>query len=219
MSEQVIITQTSPKIVTISGAGTKGDQGVPGPTGPAGSKWYTGAGAPSSGTGVTGDFYLNTSSGSYYEKTDANTWTVRGSLTGPAGATGAAGADGADGTSSAWHVGSGAPAGALGADTDLYLDDTNGDVYEKAAGAWSAVANIMGPAGSRRPGFGALRRVSRSSRHDGGRHRHARVARRPRARAADGGGDRRARLDGALRLRSGGSRLHDPGCRRARVAS
>lgn len=62
--------------------------------------------------------------------------------TGPTGATGAAGADG-----SVWHEGTGAPVGGLGADGDFYLNDSNGDVYEKAAGSWSVVANIQGPQG------------------------------------------------------------------------
>lgn len=51
------------------------------------------------------------------------------------------------GSGSAWHSGSGAPGSGLGADGDYYLNADNGDVYAKAAGAWSVVANIKGPPG------------------------------------------------------------------------
>jgi hypothetical protein len=53
--------------------------------------------------------------------------------------------DGVDG--STWFNGAGAP-GVLGIDGDYYLDDTNGDVYQKVAGVWTVVGNIMGPAGA-----------------------------------------------------------------------
>lgn len=53
---------------------------------------------------------------------------------------------GADGTE--WHVGAGAPSGALGVDEDFYLNSTNGDVYKKASGSWSVVDNLTGPAGA-----------------------------------------------------------------------
>jgi hypothetical protein len=33
-------------------------------------------------------------------------------------------------------------------DTDLYLNTTNGDVYQKAAGVWGVVDNITGPTGA-----------------------------------------------------------------------
>lgn len=72
-------------------------------------------------------------------------------IDGTNGADGLNGADGIDGTDGAlWHVGSGAPAGATGADNDMYFDLASGDVYgPKAAGAWgAAVANIMGPPGA-----------------------------------------------------------------------
>lgn len=50
---------------------------------------------------------------------------------GPAGAT--------------WYTGTGAPAGALGVDGDLYLENATGDVYKRAAGVWAVEANIEGP--------------------------------------------------------------------------
>jgi hypothetical protein len=76
----------------ISGGGGGGT----GPAGAPGEQWFLGTGAPSSGTGIVGDLYLNTTNGDYYEKTGTSVWTLRGNLTGPTGATGAAGADGSD---------------------------------------------------------------------------------------------------------------------------
>jgi len=61
------------------------------------------------------------------------------------GATGATGAPG-----SVWRNGAGAPSNSLGANGDYYLNDSNGDVYLKSAGAYAIVANIQGPVGSSR---------------------------------------------------------------------
>lgn len=60
--------------------GPQGPQGVQGPAGSSGSpgaagaKWWNGAGAPSNGTGVAGDYYLNTTNGDVYEKVGSS-WT------------------------------------------------------------------------------------------------------------------------------------------------
>jgi hypothetical protein len=47
-----------------------------------------------------------------------------------------------------WHVGAGAPAGGLGVNGDFYLNSSNGDVYQKAAGVWGVVDNLTGPTGA-----------------------------------------------------------------------
>lgn len=54
-----------------------------------GSTWRSGIGAPGTALGKVGDWYLNTSTGDYSEKTAATTWTPRGNLTGPTGPPGA----------------------------------------------------------------------------------------------------------------------------------
>ena len=64
------------------------------------------------------------------------------------GADGPAGADGADGVGNAWRSGSGAPSDSLGINGDLYLDTVTDDVYQKAAGTYSIVANIKGSDGA-----------------------------------------------------------------------
>jgi hypothetical protein len=42
--------------------------GPPGSDGAPGARWYVGAGLPSSGLGINGDFYLNSTTGDVYEK-------------------------------------------------------------------------------------------------------------------------------------------------------
>ena len=80
--------------------GTQGSTGSQGPAGTAGEKWFTGSGAPAGATGIVGDWYLDSSSGDYHEKTGASAWTLRGNLKGPQGATGAQGPQGPPGTAS-----------------------------------------------------------------------------------------------------------------------
>ena len=55
------------------------------------------------------------------------------------------------GAAAKWRVGSGAPSDALGDDGDLYLDADTGDVYQRAAGEYSMVANILGGPGDPGP--------------------------------------------------------------------
>lgn len=57
------------------------------------------------------------------------------------------GANGANGAT--WYLGAGAPAGALGVVNDLYLNNSNGDYYQKTAVAtWTLQGNLTGPAGA-----------------------------------------------------------------------
>ena len=130
-----------------------GPTGAQGTAGAAGSKWFTGSGAPATGTGVVGDFYLNSANGDYYEKTGGATWTLRGNIKGPQGIQGIQGIQGVQGTAGApgsvWRSGAGAPSGALGVVGDWYLNTANGDVHEKTgASAWTLRDNITGPQGA-----------------------------------------------------------------------
>ena len=99
--------------------GPTGVQGPPGPQGPTGGKWYTGSGAPTGGTGVVGDFYVDSATGNYYEKTGTSSWTLRGNLLGPVGPTGSVAAAGA-GTAAA-------PSISFAADTNTGLYNSNPD--------------------------------------------------------------------------------------------
>ena len=75
--------------------------------------------------------------------------------TGPAGATGETGPkgdkgeDGKDGIDgSTWLTGSGLPSSSLGKEGDMYLNTTNGDVYQKEDNTWKLKMNIKGEDGS-----------------------------------------------------------------------
>lgn len=73
--------------------GPEGTVGDDGPAGAPGSMWWTGAGAPSNGSGSNGDFYLRTSNGDVYGPKAAGVWgSVVGNLKGPQGDAGAGGA-------------------------------------------------------------------------------------------------------------------------------
>ncbi len=64
------------------------------------------------------------------------------------GANGIAGTNGTNGTDgSSCFSGSGVPDSALGNNGDSYIDISNGDVYDKANGAWAVKGNIHGAAG------------------------------------------------------------------------
>ena len=99
--------------------------------------WHAGSGAPGSGIGNVGDFYLDTAAGNVYQKTGASAWTLEGNITGQAGG-------------ATWHVGSGAPSGALGNVNDLYLDSSGtGNWYLKTgASAWTLEGSLTGAPGS-----------------------------------------------------------------------
>ena len=114
---------------------------VSGTDGSDGSSWYSGSGAPSSGTGTVGDWYFRTSNGYVYQKTGNTSWTFRRDITGPQGATGARGASGSDGDdahipqgiydamniNSSITYGSGATSSTYNAETFSLLSITNGE--------------------------------------------------------------------------------------------
>ena len=77
--------------------GSQGATGNQGPAGTPGEKWFTGAGAPAGGLGAVNDWYLDSNTGDYYEKTGATAWTLRGNLKGPQGIQGPTGATGPSG--------------------------------------------------------------------------------------------------------------------------
>lgn len=56
---------------------------IPGPQGPT-TRWHSGAGIPAATLGIVNDWYLNTANSDVYEKTAANTWTLRHNLEGRA---------------------------------------------------------------------------------------------------------------------------------------
>lgn len=151
------------KRVNLRGAkGEKGDAGEKGKAGIDGASWFTGAGAPAEALGSDGDLYLDTETGDVFKRKGlwAKLTNIRGlkgdpgkdgvdGKNGEKGASGTNGTNGANGANGAvWLTGAGAPEAAQGADGDLYLRTSNGDVFKKAAGLWGApIANLTGPAG------------------------------------------------------------------------
>lgn len=96
--------------------GPMGATGLTGAQGTPGSTWYSQAGAPASGTGIVGDYSLNTTTGDVYKKTGTSTWTLQGNIKGPVGAAGTAGATGPQGPAgNDGATGAQGPAGAAGA--------------------------------------------------------------------------------------------------------
>lgn len=68
---------------------------------------------------------------------------------GAVGATGSAGTNGTNGTNgSTWFEGSGAPSAGTGVNGDYYFRTDTSDIYLKAAGSWSQIANIKGATGA-----------------------------------------------------------------------
>ena len=127
-------------------AGPTGPAGADGATGAAGAPgemWFTGSGAPAGGLAgsVVGDWYIDSATGDYYEKTGASAWTLRGNLKGPTGATGATGADGPQGATGVTSVFEGAwQAGAI-ASTDCALTVNSTTQVTVAAGVFYVVSS------------------------------------------------------------------------------
>jgi hypothetical protein len=111
--------------------GIQGIQGATGPTGPQGAGGGIGATGPTGATGTSGNAGANGATGP----------------TGPTGANGTAGSNGADGITYTWRNGAGVPSDGLGINGDYYLNNTTSDVYFKAGGTYSIVANIKGSTG------------------------------------------------------------------------
>ena len=126
---------------------------IVGPTGPAGTSLRAGPGAPASGIGNNGDWYIDDVAFVLYGPKASGVWPSSGmSLVGPQGLTGAQGVPGATGPAGAngntIRYGSGAPASTLGAVGDFYIDDAADVIYgPKASGGWPAGTSIVGPQG------------------------------------------------------------------------
>lgn len=123
-----------------------------GADGAPGSVWRDGFGPPSDELGIDGDYYLEHVTGDVYQREDGS-YSVVANMLGPIGPKGDDGESvkgdkgdpGKDG--SVLRDGAGAPADELGVDGDYYLNRVNGDLYLRASGAYSVVANLKGPKG------------------------------------------------------------------------
>ena len=114
------------------------------PAGEDGRTVLNGSGAPSAGTGVIDDFYIQTTGWLIFGPKTSGGWGVGTSIIGAAGSAGAAGTDGR----TILH-GSGAPGSGLGVTDDFYIDETNWQIYgPKSGAAWGSGTNIVGPTGA-----------------------------------------------------------------------
>lgn len=139
----------------VSVIGPKGDQGAKGDTGTAGNNGSDGktvnygSGAPVTGLGAAGDFYIDTAANVIYGP-KTTVWPAGVSLIGPAGPkgdpgnTGSAGADG-----KTVRYGSGAPDDSLGVDGDFYIDTVTHSIYGPKATTWPAGTSLVGPPGQK----------------------------------------------------------------------
>jgi hypothetical protein len=117
----------------INGVGTSGGNTV-----------LYGAGAPSSGTGAQGNFYIDTVANNLYGPKGSSTWPTGTSLIGPAGSNGSNGTNG-----NTINHGTGAPGSGVGNNGDFYIDTAGNMLYgAKSAGAWGSGTSLVGPAGS-----------------------------------------------------------------------
>jgi len=105
-------------------ANIKGPTGATGATGTDGKTVLHGTTAPSSGDGVNGDFYINTTNNNIYGPKASGSWPSGVSLVGPTGATGATGATGSTG-----------PTGATGA---TGATGTTGSAAWTSVSAWAS---------------------------------------------------------------------------------
>jgi collagen type VII alpha len=144
-------------------AGATGSTGATGSAGAAGADGKTvrnGSGAPSGGTGVDGDYYIDNTAHTIYGPKASGSWGSSTSLVGPTGATGATGAAGADASFSTIDakgdllVGSANDTVArLAVGTDAYVltadsTATNGVKWAAASGGNSVKDPLWTPPGS-----------------------------------------------------------------------
>lgn len=112
---------------SVGGKGAKGDAG------PAGTSVLYGTGAPGSGVGSDGDFYIDTTGYTIYGPKATGAWPSGTSLVGPAGTS----------------ILSGAAAPTTEGDNgDFYIRTTTSMLYgPKAAGTWPAGVSLIGATG------------------------------------------------------------------------
>ena len=142
---------TCPAVIKIVTPGPPGAQGEQGPAG-IGAEWQRGSGAPGSGVGANGDFYLNTANGDIYGPKAAGAWgsVIFNIAEGQQGPQGEQGEEGPIGKSLLGGIG--APGSEVGTDGDFYIDVSAPRLYgPKAAGAWGWGISLGGPAGPTGP--------------------------------------------------------------------
>lgn len=112
----------------------------------AGNTILNGTSNPTSGQGINGDFFLNTTTSTLFGPKAAGAWPSSGTaLIGATGATGAAGANGNTVLNGASN-----PTSGQGVNGDFFLNTTANTLFgPKATGAWpGSGVSLVGPAGT-----------------------------------------------------------------------
>lgn len=124
----------------VGGKGSKGDAGVPG------NSVLSGSGAPingPAGTGVDGDFYIDTAGIAIYGPKTAGVWGAPTSFVGTPGSPGSPGANG-----NTVLNGVAPPTGINGVNGDFFLNTVSMNMYgPKAGGVWPSGTSLIGPPG------------------------------------------------------------------------
>jgi hypothetical protein len=139
--------------------GIQGATGATGATGVAGANGKTvsnGTSNPVLGTGVNGDFYINTATNTLFGPKANGAWPSGVSLVGPTGATGAQGLQGATGATGVAGAdgktirnGTSDPVSGTGVDGDFYINTAANTLFgPKANGAWPSGVSLVGPTGA-----------------------------------------------------------------------
>lgn len=130
--------------------GATGPTGLEGKAGKNGNRWLNGSGTPTSTNpsgAITGDYFLQNSSGIYWQKQSDGEWKQLGVLKGATGETGAKGQDGATGPQgkagvdgTRWLVGKGVPDGVNTEGSkvgDFYLDTDTSIIRRRDDSGWT----------------------------------------------------------------------------------
>ncbi|MBK7761901.1 MAG: collagen-like protein [Bacteroidetes bacterium] len=156
--------------------GAQGIQGIQGVAGTNGKTILNGTSNPTSGQGVDGDFFLNTTTNQIFGPKTAGAWGSGTSIIGPQGIQGIQGLTGATGSQGIQGVqgiqgnpgvngsngtngingtngktilnGTSNPTSGQGVDGDFFLNTTTNQIFgPKTAGAWGSGTSIIGPQG------------------------------------------------------------------------
>lgn len=144
--------------------GPTGPQGAPGNNGTNGNTILSGSGAPGSGSGVNGDFYVDLTSHSMYGPKVVGAWGGATSLVGPAGSNGTNGSVGATGatgpTGATGAAGSPGATGSTGPTGPTGATGANGTTGSAGATGATGATGSTGPAGPSTIGAPATRTLS-----------------------------------------------------------
>jgi hypothetical protein len=127
--------------------GSQGIAGLQGQTGPAGSRIFSGSGAPADTLGLVGDFYIDEKASALYGSKVISGWGQPVSLKGAQGIAGVSGAPGAAG--SQILSGTTIPDNSIGTPGDYYFDNLTDSLYgPKTNAGWGTAASLRGATGA-----------------------------------------------------------------------